>query len=77
MAADGNMADLFGSDSEEEAPQEDKAQQNGDEPSVPQQGAPVAAAQLFGSSDEEDEQAGPSHPVTQALGEDEDEYRAR
>lgn len=74
---DEQVKDLFGSDSDDEAPQAEKARAGGDEAQAERQAGKAAATNLFGSSDEDDEPPGASHPVTQALGEDEDEYPAR
>lgn len=60
MAEDDTMNALFGSDSEDEGPPKQAAEQ-------PQ----VDTKDLFGSSDEEEAPA--AHPTTQALGDDEDE----
>lgn len=65
------MKDLFGSESEDEAPQADQGPREA--PSEQQDGAPAPATDLFGSSDEDDKPAEPVHRLTQALGEDEDE----
>lgn len=69
------LADLFGSDSEDEGAQRGgDAPGSGEEPAEQQQGEQqeqVAAKDLFGSSDEDEDPE--AHPVTQALGEDEDE----
>lgn len=67
-------ADLFGSSSDDEGPP--PADGGSDGEAQPQADAKATTAALFGSSDEEEEQPGPSHPVTAALGEDEDEYEA-
>ncbi len=71
-------ADLFGSSSDDEGPpQAGGGSVGGSEgEGQPQADAKATTAALFGSSDEEEEQPGPSHPVTAALGEDEDEYEA-
>ncbi len=71
--ADDQVNLLFGSDSEDEAPAARETQTGGDEPPQAQPSAPATAADLFGSSDEDDEGAGAGHKVTRVLGEDDDD----
>ena len=75
--AEEQVKDLFGdSDDSDAEPQQPAGEGLEDSDAGPQQqDARQTAANLFGSSDEEDEAPGPSHPVTQARGDDEDEYR--
>jgi hypothetical protein len=76
--AEDQVKDLFGSESEDDAPQADQRQADRDGSPEQQVGAPAPATDLFGSSDEDDKPAEPVNRLTQALGEDEDEdYPAR
>ena len=74
--AEDQVKDLFGDSDSDAEPQQPAGEGLEDsDADLPQQDAGQTAANLFGSSDEEEEAPGPSHPVTQALGDDEDEYR--
>ena len=79
--AEEQVKDLFGdsddndADADPQPPAGDGLEDSDVEPAQQQNDAKQTAANLFGISDEEEEAPGPSHPVTQALGDDEDEYR--